>query len=227
MVMTNYKPREVRSNKDFFDSNYWEKYWKDRFNVTPSLDNKVANRESNKKLNYLKRYVFPVENALDVGCGYGFLVNKLREEKVDAYGIDVSTAAVARSPVKKFLKVMDVKSNDSNKFELVTCFDLLEHLFIEEIFKAVKQINRVASKYILIRLPVLAWNDDRDVNDFSYKSLDKSHVSIYPQEFWVRRFCELKKFDWCFSHLWNSKGGGNDGCEAWITFKRISDGTKK
>ncbi|OON99695.1 MAG: hypothetical protein ATN35_01470 [Epulopiscium sp. Nele67-Bin004] len=42
--------------------------------------------------------------VLDAGCAMGFLVEALRNEKVEAYGIDISEYAISRVPqaVKKY-----------------------------------------------------------------------------------------------------------------------------
>ena len=215
--------RRERSTSGFYDENYWDVYWRKRFNVEPREDHETVKTEVEKKINFIENYMGKVESMLDCGCSFGFFVTGMRDRECDAWGIDISQPALDLAPerTKPFLKRMNVTKIEfpDDRFTLVTAFDILEHLYIEEIEKALPEINRVAAQFILIRLPVPAFEAEPWVADCSGRSLDRSHVSCYPWEFWARRLTRIGKFRWWFAHLWDD-GSDYNSCEGWIVFRR-------
>ncbi|MFA6322568.1 MAG: class I SAM-dependent methyltransferase [Candidatus Buchananbacteria bacterium] len=49
--------------------------------------------------------------------------------------------------------VDDLDSLADNQFDLVSCFEVLEHLNFERFVKSLKELNRVSSRYVLLSLP--------------------------------------------------------------------------
>jgi len=191
----------------------------------PSVKDKVVIQEREKKMGFLRKYeLHKVKNALDIGCAFGFFVQEMRKHEIDAWGCDVSEIAVSKAPkdVCPFLKVGNCQELDweENAFELVTAFDLLEHLYVEEYMKAISEFNRVASKFIVMQSPIPSWNAEPWLSDLSYHIMSetKEHVSIYPWEFWAKRFCELGKFDFWFSEIWSTERV--EVAEGWLVFRR-------
>ncbi len=99
-----------------------------------------------------------VESILDVGCGEGFTLEKLYQNKVGKIleGIDYSSTAVKLG--KKQNKKLVLKQGDiyelpykANSFDIVLCMEVLEHL--EDPEKALKELKRVSKKYILLSVP--------------------------------------------------------------------------
>lgn len=216
--------RKERTTAGFYDAEYWGKDYQQRFGTNYEEDDKRVQFEVGKKVNFIKRYMPDIKSVLDVACSFGFLTAKLKDDGLDAQGIDISRPALDKAPerIKPYLKEMNVKDMnefEDNQFELVVAFDILEHLYIEEIIEAVKEIDRVASKFILIRLPVPSLTAEPWVADMTAWGIDKEHVSNYPWEFWGNRFKKSGKFNWWFVYLWNF-GGKDETCEGWITFRR-------
>lgn len=96
--------------------------------------------------------------VLDVGCGEGFTLKKLEEKKIGKKneGIDYSADAIKIG--KKIYPGLSLSRGDvysldhnDNSFDLVICTEVLEHL--ENPVKAVREIKRVASKYIVFSVP--------------------------------------------------------------------------
>lgn len=217
------KSRKERTTAGFYDAEYWGKDYQQRFGTNYEEDDKQVQFEVEKKVNFIKRYMPNIESVLDVACSFGFLTAKLRDDGLDAWGIDISCPALDKAPerVKPYLKEMNVKDMSEfkdNRFELVTAFDILEHLYIEEIIEAVKEIDRVARKFIVVRLPVPSLTAEPWVADMTAWGIDKEHVSNYPWEFWAKRFEKSGKFKWWFVYLWNF-GGRDETCEGWIAFR--------
>lgn len=75
-------------------------------------------------------YNIPKGAYLDVGSGYGFWVNFLKEKKHQCFGIDVSPSAVAYCN-ERYGKCADIvsfeKYRTDQKFAVIFMFDVLEH----------------------------------------------------------------------------------------------------
>jgi 2-polyprenyl-3-methyl-5-hydroxy-6-metoxy-1,4-benzoquinol methylase len=85
--------------------------------------------------------IFSPTYVLDVGCAKGYLVKALTELNIDAKGIDPSKYALSEADesIKNLLKndiVQAIKYED-NSFDLVTCFDVMEHIPEKDVDKAI------------------------------------------------------------------------------------------
>ena len=112
---------------------------------------------------YYKTFVFElkkhaIDSVLDVGCGEGFILNKLKEEGIGKNweGIDYSKTAVEIG--KKLHPKLSLKQGSvyesgfkDNSFDLVVCTEVLEHL--EDPKKALKEVMRISKKYVLLSVP--------------------------------------------------------------------------
>lgn len=105
----------------------------------------------------LSRPLKPV-NILDAGCGEGFSLNKLSENKIGKKleGIENSKTAIILS--KKINPNLNIKFGSvyklpykNNSFDLVICTEVLEHLENPE--KALKELARVSKQYLLLTVP--------------------------------------------------------------------------
>jgi len=99
-----------------------------------------------------------VESILDAGCGEGFTMGKLLEEKVckKIEGIEYEKDAISLG--KKLYPYLIIKQGSvyelpykNNSFDLVICTEVLEHL--DEPAKALKEILRVTKKNLIISVP--------------------------------------------------------------------------
>lgn len=113
--------------------------------------------------------------VLDVGCAKGFLVKHLRDNGIDAWGIDISPYAVESSPVKEYLicgQVTDLPFED-NYFDVVTSHDVFEHLSEEDAKLAMKECLRVGRKqYHVITC-----------TEYDFGG-DKTHINMKPESYW-------------------------------------------
>ncbi len=126
---------------------------------------------------------------LDVGCAYGFLCAALQDAGVEARGIDISEYSIANAvpQVKDKLSVCDVTLGTPFKdreFPTVVAFQTMEHIPIDKIPLAVREMCRISDEYIVLEVPT--WYDDKapDRSD----TFDKSHVSFYSASFWIDQF---------------------------------------
>ena len=104
-----------------------------------------------------------VGRTLDVGSGEGILVACLLQRGVDAHGLDVSEVVVSRCNQripKRFTQgsVLSLPFADES-FDTVVSADCMEHLAPEDVPRALKEIHRVARRYVFLKL---ATTQDRD-----------------------------------------------------------------
>lgn len=96
-----------------------------------------------------------VEDILDAGCGNGFLLNAISNKSHyrRLAGVDMSETAL------KFVKTEKIKGSISSlpfgdkSFDLVVCAEVMEHLPFSVFNDALRQLQRVSRKYILVTVP--------------------------------------------------------------------------
>jgi len=89
-----------------------------------------------------------IDTILDVGCGYGGSINALWQLGKKAYGIDISDGPEEVWKTWEIDKYCQVASADSipfknNKFDLVTCIDMLEHIPCQSVQDVLREMSRV------------------------------------------------------------------------------------
>jgi ubiquinone/menaquinone biosynthesis C-methylase UbiE len=166
-------PSELRS---FFESDrYWHGDWGYReeyqdFPVHGPIVELIMSRHP--------------KSVLDVGCAYGFLVKRLRDKGIEAYGVDISQYAIDHAPqeVKPYLKVAsahDLPFPDKS-IDLIYCASVLEHIPEEFLDKVIAEFQRVAKRAIL----GIAYKDPWSRLDIHS---DISHVTIHDEIWWRQK----------------------------------------
>src|SRR5262245_56613231 len=107
---------------------------------------------------YLLWKNFELRTTLDVGRAMGFLVQALRELNVDAWGSDISADALslADAAVRPYLAQGDLSRGlpfEDRRFELISCFEILEHLPPERVPEALEELARVCGGHLLATIP--------------------------------------------------------------------------
>lgn len=94
-----------------------------------------------------------VKKALEIGCGEGIITKHIYDLGIDIVGADISDEmleiAKKLHPEIPFIK-MDIYELGENKYDLIVCCEVLEHL--EEPEKAVIAMKKSA-KYIILSVP--------------------------------------------------------------------------
>lgn len=107
---------------------------------------------------YLLWKNFAPRTSLDVGCALGFLVEALRELGVEARGSDISADAIslAHPTVRLHLSQGDLSQGlpfEDGSFELISAFEILEHLAPERVPEALAELARVCRGHVLATIP--------------------------------------------------------------------------
>lgn len=121
---------------------------------------KVCGKLINNFFNSIKELVqdLDVQNILEVGCGPGFSTQKLKQmlnrKHFEASDVDseLVEGAKNRNPNVKIIQesIYNLK-RQNNSFDLVIALEVLEHL--QEPEKALREIQRISTKYILVSVP--------------------------------------------------------------------------
>lgn len=159
------------------------------------FENGVESKKSNYKdydWDRLKNYFrttakhivdkFKPSTSLDVGCAKGYLVNSLVELGVDSRGIDPSKYALSNvhpNIKDKFLLGMAQSIPfPENHFDVVTCFDVLEHIPKKDISNVLKEMLRVSKQWLVIRVVTKELENDIDLHHEPIQSIDWWHKQI-------------------------------------------------
>ncbi len=107
---------------------------------------------------------FPVHTTLDVGCAFGWFVEAQREIGIEAFGVDVSQFAIDHaSPGAhghvRYGNLVRRLPFSTGEVELVSAFETLEHVPPRGVPKALQEIRRVASKYVVATIPSFGPNE--------------------------------------------------------------------
>lgn len=86
--------------------------------------------------------------VLEIGIGKGFVSKYLKERRVNVLTLDIDK----KLNPDIIGSVLDVPFPD-NSFEVIACYELLEHLQYENFYKALSEIFRVYKSYAILSLP--------------------------------------------------------------------------
>ena len=121
-------------------------------------------------------------NVLDIGCGEGWLVGEFLKLGIDAKGVDVSNRVVARCNQRfpgRFTcaSVLELPFEDG-QFDTVVSTDCLEHLKPEDVPIALREIHRVAARFVFLQVATV---QDRDGH---------WHLTVENRAWWEQRCFE-------------------------------------
>jgi len=88
------------------------------------------------------------DSVLEIGIGNGFVSKYLKERDINITTLDFDSNL---NP-DRVGSVLDIPFED-NIFEVVACFEVLEHLPFENFSKALAEIYRVSKTYAILSLP--------------------------------------------------------------------------
>ena len=134
-----------------YDAHYYTGDWRAEGN-NYSLDKR---REIEARNPALIKEAFQPVKALDLGCGPGALMHLLWELGVDCEGIDFSESSrqLATPQVRDRITiglVTDPALKPANAYDLVICREVMEHLTVLQVRRAVANIVRMTSRFVYV-----------------------------------------------------------------------------
>ena len=119
-------------------------------------------------------------SILDAGCGMGLLVRTLAEQGIDAHGIDIAPRPVEAgnqlTPGRFRIGSILSLPVDDNSVDNVVTTDCLEHIAEADVPAALKELHRVARRFLFVQL---ATTRDRD---------GRWHLAIHDRAWWEGQF---------------------------------------
>jgi SAM-dependent methyltransferase len=115
---------------------------------------------------------FHPSKVLDAGCAMGFLVEALRKRGVEADGIDVSEYAISQvhDSVAEHCRVASLTEPLPERYDLITCIEVLEHIPPEEAGSAIANLCAATDQLLISTSPT----------DYA----EPTHLNVQPPEFW-------------------------------------------
>lgn len=180
----------LKLDASFFDREYFENgILYRRFGYTTSKLGRLRSTIANLYRALAIKIFLRPKTLLDVGCATGRMIKYLRRLGVEAYGVELSDYAMSKAipEVKKYIKkgnIIKIPYKD-NSFEMVTSFNVLEHVEKEKIEQALKECNRVATKFTLHKVFTIEnkwihWQRGQDI----------SCVCVFDLKWWKNLFKE-------------------------------------
>lgn len=132
--------------------------------------------------------------SLDVGCGVGFVVQLMSSPLFgfESFGCDISSEAVGRARQRlgdgaerrvRLIESDGVLPFGDAEFEVVTCFDVLEHLDEPDVVRLRDELKRVRKpKGVSLVSVSLRPAGSEDHNG------DNLHRTVQPIQFWIDCF---------------------------------------
>ncbi len=93
-----------------------------------------------------------VKSILDVGCWRGDFLNSL-PDSYEKTGVDTCEEPLKNVKARTIACSVENLPFDSKNFDLVTCFEVIEHLPQAIYVKALNEVERVSRKYIAVSVP--------------------------------------------------------------------------
>ena len=145
------------------------------------------------------------DRILDVGAGKGFLLHDFTQAVpgIDVRGLDISSYAIenAKPEVRERLEVGNASTlpYPDKSFDFVVSVNTLHNLYIQDLFAAIREIERV-SKNGRSHITVEAYRNEREKVNLMYWQLT-CRAFHTPQEWeWVFKTC-CYRGDWGFIYF--------------------------
>jgi 2-polyprenyl-6-hydroxyphenyl methylase/3-demethylubiquinone-9 3-methyltransferase len=137
-----------RNDLEYYDLNA-DKWWKEGETLY------LSNHLNKSRFEFFESYILNWKGikVLDIGCGGGLACEFLAKRGANVSGIDLSLNSIkaAQEHAKKNYLQIDYKCGvaenlpyEDNTFDVVVCFDVLEH--VEDWEKVISEIYRVLNK---------------------------------------------------------------------------------
>lgn len=134
----------------------------------------------------LIKSTFGPYEVLDVGCGYGHLVRMLRDIDVDAVGEDLHVRRPLPLALRGVIRGGDIASEnvgpDARRYYLVVCREVLEHLTLVKLRRAVTNLCARAGKFVYVTTRFCP-NPDHLLDVATGDALDPTHITMLNQDF--------------------------------------------
>jgi|GEM_PF-2317725 len=152
------------------------------------------------------------KTLIDVGCGRGWFIKRMHDSGIQAEGVDMSHAAWsdAAPGMKEFIKVGTLKDVGHRTYDVLTGFDVMEHIYEEDLHEAIRVMKNAAGRFIVLNICAAPDNEDEHAiakgkpvpEDKEWLAVS-GHVNVRHRGWWKQ---VLEDENWEFDE---------DMCEQW------------
>lgn len=152
-----------------------------------------VNRE---KYDFIKNAIdLKSESMLDVGCGNGDMLRQFSKDIPKLYGADFSEAGLKNLNEFATPVILDLESDNQEplgEFDVVSTFDVLEHLRPKALDNAIKLIKGSAKKLIIVNVPNNENLELRRSNCKFCKTIyhPYGHINSFSESDIIKLFCQ-------------------------------------
>lgn len=118
--------------KNEFLTKYYNEIESEFHSKNDGNQTEILKNENKIWANYILKYCPNTRSLLEIGCGSGFLLNRLRKKGFETYGIEPSLSASNFAKNKLGLNVvkgfLDTNTFVDKKFDIIILFDVIEHI---------------------------------------------------------------------------------------------------
>lgn len=128
--------------------------------------------------------VFQPRNVLNVGCGTGFLDGQLRDATIAVEGMDTNPPDGPhfwRQDITDERPIIEWDVPYTN-YDLVICREVLEHMTVKDVAKAVHNLVKLSSRYIYVTTR-FAKAPDHLLSVDASDDLDPTHITMLSKPF--------------------------------------------
>lgn len=144
----------VLTQKPFEPAHYDDDYFASDWREDDNRYDLESRRRIEDRNPALIKEVFTPKRVLDVGCGPGFLMEFLRELGVDVRGVDFSPSSITLAPegVRDRIRIgpVDALEEPDGAADLVICREVMEHLTVLQVRRAVAELCRVSARFVYV-----------------------------------------------------------------------------
>ena len=114
--------------------------------------------------------------AMDIGCAFGYLVERLRARGIEAWGVDTSEYALSQATirVRPFLRLASGADPLPRRYDLITCIEVAEHMPENEALTMIENMCTHTDCVLFSSTP-----DDHET---------ETHINVQPAEYWIQAF---------------------------------------
>jgi polysaccharide pyruvyl transferase WcaK-like protein len=95
-------------------------------------------------------------SVFDAGCARGWFMKRFVDAKIPCTGVDMSQAAWENCApgMQPYIKVgtFDDNNHVTHRTDVVTCFDVMEHIYEPDVGPAIQALKKIAGKYIVLNI---------------------------------------------------------------------------
>ncbi len=120
--------------------------------------------------------------VMDAGCAMGLLVKFLRQYNIQAFGMDISEYALHHidEEARPFCWIGSVSEPFPQKFDIIVCIEVLEHLPRYEAEEAIKNFCQYSDDILFSSTP------------FDYK--EATHFNVQTPDYWAETYARYGFF---------------------------------